>query len=56
MNVAQEVPGYVIDHNTLVEGMEPEEAILPAFLLATDVMGVKAVEFDDGSGVLGWWY
>jgi hypothetical protein len=55
VHVPDEVARNVIDHDALVERVEAKEAILPALLLAADVMRVEAVELEDWSGVLGWW-
>lgn len=55
VHVADEVARHVVHHDALVEGVEAQEAILPALLLAADVVGVEAVEFEDGRGVLARW-
>lgn len=53
MKIAHEVPLVIEDHNPFVEGMVADEAILPAFGFAAEVVGVEAAEADDGGGVLG---
>ena len=53
MPVPDEVPRLVKDHNSLVERVVAEVAILPAFRLATEIVRVKTAEPDHGRGVLG---
>ena len=53
MPVPDEVPRLVKDHNSLVERVVAEVAILPAFGLATEIVRVKTAEPDHGRGVLG---
>lgn len=52
MQVPDEVARGVVDHDALVEGVEAEKAILPAFGFAAEVVGVKTAELNDGGGVL----
>ena len=54
MQIANEISLVIKDHDAFVEGVVAEEAILPAFGFATEIVGVKAAESDDGRGVLGW--
>lgn len=53
MQIPDEVSRSIVDHNAFVEGMESEEAILPALRLASEIVGVQASEFDDGRSILG---
>lgn len=53
MMVAYEIARVVVHHCPLVEGMEFEVSILPAFGLAPDIVGVQTSKLDDGRGVLG---
>lgn len=41
------------DHNAFVEGVVANEAILPAFGLATEIMREQASKFQDLRGGLG---
>lgn len=50
MCVAYEVLQRVIDHGPFVKGVVLEEAIVPALLLAAEVVRVEASEFVDGGG------
>jgi hypothetical protein len=52
VHVADEVAWYIIYHDTLIERVKSKEAILPALLLAANVVRVEAVEFKDWSCVL----
>jgi hypothetical protein len=52
VHISDEVARDVIHHDALVERVEAKEAILPALLLAANVMRVEAVELEDWSGVL----
>lgn len=52
VGVSEEVPGLVVDHDAVVEGMEPDEAIVPALLLAPDVVGEETPELGDRRRVL----
>ena len=52
MHVADKVARHIVYHDALVERVESKEAILPALLLAANVVGVEAVEFKDWSCVL----
>jgi hypothetical protein len=54
VHIPDEVARDIIHHDALVERVESEEAILPALLLAANVMRVEAVELEDWSGVLSW--
>jgi len=51
--VSNIVPRDIVHHNPLVEGMEAKEAILPALLLASNIVRIEAAELDDGCGILG---
>ncbi len=48
MRVANEVSRHMLDHDTLVERVIAEESILPAFRLASHIMGVQTVELKHG--------
>lgn len=52
VGVAQVISGLVIDHDTVIERMEFEIAILPSLLLSSDVMGEEAAKLGDRCGVL----
>lgn len=51
--VAQEVSRLVVDHDSVIEAVELEVAILPPLLLPSDIMREETSKFGDGCGVLG---
>ncbi len=52
MHVSDEISWHIVDHDTFVESVELEEAILPPLGFAADVVGVEATEFEDRGGIL----
>jgi len=46
------VSGRIIHHDTIVEGVKLEEAILPALGFAPEVVSKKATVFEDWSSIL----
>ena len=53
VGVAEKVAGLIVDHDAVVEGVKLEEAILPALLLAADIVGEETAELSNGRGALG---
>jgi hypothetical protein len=51
--VAEESARLVIDHDAAIEGVEFEIAILPALLLAAEIICVETAKLCDGGGILG---
>lgn len=52
MHVSEEVPAFIVDHDASVECMEFDEAILPAFGLPSNVVGVETAVFVNWRGLL----
>jgi len=52
VKVAEEIPRNIVDHDTLVESVVTQKAILPSLLLSPQVVGIEAVEFIDRSSIL----
>ena len=52
VKVAEEISRNIVDHDTLVESVVAQEAILPSLLLSPEVVRVQAVEFMDRGSIL----
>lgn len=52
VGVPEEVASLVVHHDAIVERVELEIAILPAFLLAPDIVGEKTAELSNRRSVL----
>lgn len=50
MRIADVAAAVVVDHDAAIEEVELESTILPAFVLAFEVVGEEADEFVDGGG------
>jgi hypothetical protein len=55
VRISDEIARHIVDHDTLVECMKAEEAVLPSLLLPADIMSIEAVEFKYWCGVLCMW-
>lgn len=53
MCVSKEVSAFVVHHDAFIKGVEFDEAILPAFGLSSEIVGVEAAVFMDWCGILG---
>lgn len=53
VGVAEKVARLVVDHDTVVEGVEFEVAILPSLVLSPHVVAEETAEFGHGRRVLG---